>query len=386
MASESVPSPAPPPQGTLLESEHVLRGGHMVDFHGWRMPLYYQSTGILAEHRAVRTSVGLFDVSHMGIITLRGETAKELLSRRLPTNAAVQKTGQCKYSFFLDTSGVIVDDAVLTRLDRGSDPREFLLVVNASMAPRILEILMQHRPKGTDIQLWNGDFGIIAVQGPGSRDMVHTVLGAEVSSLSFYTGALFSAVNGTPVPYEGTLSDAATENNLISRTGYTGELGYELFLPARRIAEVWNRLVEVGGVPCGLGARDTLRMEKGYLLSGTDFQRDRTPLEGGLDRFLAFDHPFVGREALEKQKKAGDYPVWTGLKVTEKGVVPRTGTPVVYAGTRIGTVTSGGLSPTLGQGIALAYLNPEYREPGRQLGLEIRGKTVPAGVVRLPFV
>ncbi len=385
--SSSEPTPeSSAPRGTLLESEHVRAGGHMVDFHGWRLPLYYQSSGILAEHRAVRSSVGLFDVSHMGIITVRGETAKDLLSRRLPTNASLQRPGQCKYTFFLDSTGVIVDDAVLTRLDNGPEPREFLLVVNASMAPRIYEVLEQHRPKGADLQMWNGKFGIIAVQGPGSRDIVHAVLGCDVSGLKFYTSALFSGASGSPEPYNGLLSEAAAENYLISRTGYTGELGYELFLPADRIVDVWNRLVKAGGVPCGLGARDTLRMEKGYLLSGVDFHEDRTPLECSLDRFLSFDHPYVGRTVIEKQRKSGDYPVWTGLRVVEKGVVPRTGTPVVYAGARIGTVTSGGLSPTLGQGIALTYLKEEFRTPGRELGLEIRGRTVGAGVVRLPFV
>ncbi len=391
MMQESMGAPSaspvvPPPQGTLLEKEHESLGGHMVDFHGWRMPLYYQSTGILAEHRAVRSGAGIFDVSHMGIITINGETAADLLSRRLPLNAKTQRTNACKYTCFLDTDGDIIDDAVLTRLDSRETPGDYLLVVNASMALRIQELLQQHRPKGTQIERWNGRLGIVAVQGPKSREIVEKVLGAEVKPLKFYTSAFFDAKTGAQVPYEKGFSPMAFENRFISRTGYTGELGYELFLPAELITQKWKELIEAGAVPCGLGARDTLRMEKGYLLSGVDFTGHKSPLECGLDRFLSWEHEFVGRAALEKQKKAGGYAVFTGLKVTERGAVPRTGTPILAKGSPITLATSGGLSPTLGHGIALGFLPPEWRTPGQKLEMEIRGKTVPAEVVGLPFV
>lgn len=374
------------PSHTLFHAQHTDLGAHMVSFAGWEMPLYYPKTGIMAEHRAVRTGVGLFDVSHMSILTVTGRTAADFLSIRTSANATSLKPGACRYTFVLDVDGHMIDDAVVSRLDEEEHPQDFLLVSNAGMAPRIVEILLQHRMAGTEILRWNGQVGILAVQGPRSRDVIREALGWDLTPLKYYTSGFFPWGGGMRVPFRGTFGELWKKNVLVSRTGYTGELGYELFLPADFSAEAWTRLTTAGCTPAGLGARDSLRMEKGFLLSGTDFHNDRTPLEAGLDRFLSFDHPFVGKAALEKQRSTGGFEVFSGLLVEEPGAIPRHGTPLFQGDKKVGTVTSGGLSPTLNQGIALAYLPPDRRTVGSSLELEIRGRRVACEVVTPPFV
>lgn len=387
-----IPTKAPAPVALLqspLAAFHTAHAGHMVPFSGWELPLYY--TSILAEHEAVRTSVGLFDVSHMGIVTVDGATAPALLSRRTTANMARLLPGQCRYTFLLEATGWIVDDLLVTRLDSGGPegPR-FLAVPNAARASRIVELLRQHRRPDTTIAQHNGAVAILAVQGPKAAATLERVFGWSLAGLKVYRGAWFPAERGGDVPVEGTL-DLLFPKGLhhaifVSRTGYTGETGFELFVAASRASAVAEALVAAGVVPCGLGARNTLRLEKGYLLSGQDFDRDRTPLEAGQDRFVEFDHPFVGEEALQKQKAEGQYVRLVGLSVTESGAIPRHGTPIRSGADLVGTVASGGLSPTLQHGIALAFLPPALAAVGQPLTLELRGRAVPAEVVRLPFL
>jgi glycine cleavage system T protein (aminomethyltransferase) len=361
----------------------------MVPFSGWELPLYY--TSILAEHEAVRTSVGIFDVSHMGIVTVDGATAPALLSRRTTANVARLVPGQCRYTFLLEATGWIVDDLLLTRLDEGGPegPR-FLAVPNAARANRIVELLRQHRRPDTTIAQHNGSVAILAVQGPKAQATLERVFGWSLGSLGVYRARWFPAERGGELPVEGKLGPvfptALDHGILVSRTGYTGESGYELFVGAPRAVAVAEALVAAGAVPSGLGARNTLRLEKGYLLSGQDFDRDRTPLEAGQDRFVEFDHPFVGEEALQKQKAEGNYVRLVGLSVTEPGAIPRHGTSIRLGADVVGVVASGGLSPTLQHGIALAFLPKALAEPGQKLELELRGRGVPAEVVRLPFL
>lgn len=388
---DAVASTVPPDEGaapakTLFNAQHHALGGHMVSFAGWEMPLYYSSTGIMKEHKAVREGVGIFDVSHMGIVTIAGAGAADLMARRTPLDAHTMRTGSCKYTFFLNSDGLIIDDAILNRLDSGEKPENFLLVPNASMVPRIMELLLQHRVSGTNLKKWNGKMGILAVQGPKSQQLIESKFGWDLKGLKFYTSGFFPWGGGPAQPFKGDFESMTAKNILVSRTGYTGELGYEVFLPAPMASEAWQKLFDGGGIPCGLGARDTLRMEKGYLLSGTDFHSDRTPLEASLDKFLTFDHPYVGREALEAQKKAGNYPVWTGLTIDEPGAIPRHGAHVLHEGTKIGEVTSGGQSPTLGHAIALTYLPAKYRAEGTVLDIDVRGRIVKGKVAPLPFV
>jgi aminomethyltransferase len=387
----TVPSPAPATtelRRTALHAFHLRHGGHMVPFSGWEMPLYYAS--ILAEHHAVRSGVGLFDVAHMGLITVEGAHAAALLSRRTTANIEKEVPGRVHYTFFLESSGRIVDDLLVTRLDSGEELRPaFLVVPNAARADEIEQILRQHRAPDTTITRFNPRLALLAVQGPGSRSLLERTFGWDLAPLGFYHARRYPKHPGHEPPDGriGTTVPADLDADLlVSRTGYTGELGYELLVRAAEADGLAERLVAAGAVPCGLGARDTLRLEKGYLLSGQEFHRDRTPLEAGQDRFVEFDHPFVGREALEKERADGPAVRLAGIAVDAPGAIPRHGTPVRAHGKVVTELTSGGLSPGLGHGIGLAYLPPALAAPGTALALELRGHEVPARVVPLPFV
>ena len=382
-----------PPEAQLRESPlaefHRAHAGHMVPFAGWELPLYY--TGILAEHEAVRSHAGLYDVSHMGIVTVDGGTAPALLSRRTTADLTKLAPGQCKYTFFLESEGKIVDDLIVTRLDEGGPegPR-FLAVPNAARATRVVEILRHHRKPDVRIAIHNGQVAILAVQGPASRATLEKRFGWSLGALGPYRARWFPAEPGAPGAADGTLGPSVPQDLahriLVSRTGYTGETGFELFVAASRAVHVAESLVEAGVTPVGLGARDTLRLEKGYLLSGQDFDRDRSPYEAAQDRFVDLNHEFVGREALVKQKAKAEYPRLAGIVVDEPGAIPRHGTPVRSGDGVVATVTSGGLSPTLKHGIALAYLPPALAVPGTPLTLDLRGRPVSAKVVALPFL
>ncbi|MCI4363996.1 MAG: glycine cleavage system aminomethyltransferase GcvT [Thermoplasmata archaeon] len=371
------PSPAPALLRTPLYPFHLGRKAHFVPFAGWEMPLYFG--GILEEHRAVRESAGWFDVSHMGILSLEGEHAPELLARRTTIDATRLPELQCKYGFWLAADGKILDDLLLTRLPSPpASPPKFLLVPNAARTVRILEILKQHRKPDTHIARLNGGTAFVAVQGPRSRDLLEETFGLTLGGMRFYTARPL----GRPlVPgAEGPLGWG-----LVSRTGYTGELGYELLLPAEAAVAFAERLTGAGILPCGLGARDTLRLEKGYLLSGLDFDADRTPVEAGQERFLDMVHPFVGREALRLELSSGPAHRLIGFQTETEGAIPRHGTPILSADALVTHATSGGLSPSLGHGIGLAYLPSALTSPGTPLELELRGRRVPAVVSALPF-
>ncbi|EQD46520.1 glycine cleavage system T protein [mine drainage metagenome] len=391
MSGPTVAAPPPRPTEPLhfspLAEFHRRHGGHMVPFAGWQMPLYFSS--ILAEHRAVREGVGLFDVSHMGILTVDGASAADLLSRRTTADIGALAPGQVRYTFFLEGTGAIVDDLLVSRLDAGATPeRRFLVVPNAGPVVAVEEILRQHRAPDTQIARWNGSVAILAVQGPGARTLLERTFGWDLGRLGFYRLAGFPDARGaSPSPGRGDLRVPAdlTDATIVSRTGYTGERGYELFLRAEVAVERAEALVAAGAVPCGLGARDTLRLEQGYLLSGQEFHRDRTPLEAGQERFVDFDHPFVGRPALLAQRAAGPTVRLAGLVTDAPGAVPRHGTTVESGGEVVATVTSGGRSPTLGVGLALAFLPAALAAPGTEVTLRIRDRTVPARVTALPF-
>lgn len=394
------PSPAPsaPPAAapaalrrSPLHPFHVAHHAHLVPFNGWEMPLYFAS--ILEEHRAVRASAGFFDVSHMGIVTVSGAHAADLLSRRTTANVAKVQPGQCRYTFLTEFNGTILDDLLLTRLDAG-DPLQlaYLVVPNAGRAAKVVEILREHRRPDTTLEVHNDAVAILAVQGPDSRAVLERLFGWRLEGLGFYHGRFFPAGASGREPAEGRIGprfpDALDESVFVSRTGYTGELGFELFVPAASAVAVAERLVAAGVVPCGLGARDTLRLEKGYLLSGQEFNRDRTPLEAAQERFVELDHPFIGSDVLEAQARDGVKVRLAGLLVDadQPGAIPRHGTPILADGRAVATATSGGLSPTLNRGIALAFLPRPLDTVGTRLALELRGRSVPAEVVALPFV
>ncbi len=387
MSATAHPAAAPALLRTPLFEFHRRHGAHLVPFAGWEMPLYYSS--ILAEHRAVREGVGLFDVSHMGLLTVEGVRAAELLARRTTANVPAIKPGQARYTFLLEAGGKIVDDLLITRLDPGDElARSFLVIPNAARADEIEEILRQHRYPDTTIHRFNDRAALLAVQGPRSRSLLESTFGWSLAALGFYRAAWFPLDGGAgatghlgPRPPDGLGTEV-----LVSRTGYTGELGYELLVRSDRADALAERIVAAGALPTGLGARDTLRLEKGFLLSGQEFHRDRSPLEAGQDRFVDFDHLFVGRPALEKEKAEGPAERLVGIEVETEGAIPRHGTVVRGPGGVTTAATSGGLSPGLGHGIALAFLPRALATPGTELSLEIRGRPVPGRVVALPFV
>ena len=389
-SSPTPPEPAPsaePLATTPLRPFHLAHRAHLVPFAGWEMPLYYE--GIIPEHLEVRRHLGLFDVSHMGILTVRGGHAAELLARRTTANVVNLAPGQVRYTFLLDATGAIVDDLLVSRLDTGAEPdRSFLVVPNAARAPAIFDLLREHRRPDTEVLRHNGHVAILAVQGPAARSTLEALFGWSLGELGVYHIARFPldgdgpATGALDVAVPATLASGV----LVSRTGYTGEAGYELFVSAERAVAMADRIVAAGARPCGLGSRDTLRLEKGYLLSGQDFHQDRSPLEAGQDRFVEFDHAFVGRDVLERQRREGVVARLAGIRLDAPGAIPRHGTPVLAEGKPIATATSGGLAPSLGCGIALAYLPPALGTPGTEVQLDLRGRLVAGRVVKLPFL
>jgi aminomethyltransferase len=374
---------------TPLYGFHVAHKAHLVPFAGYEMPLYYE--GIIPEHNAVRTSVGIFDVSHMGILTVRGASAGQLLSRRTTADTSKLIPGQVRYTFLLDSDGHILDDLLVTRVDVGGNaPPSFVVVPNAATATMVFDLLRQHRSPDTEIERHNGAVAILAVQGPKALGLLDRTFGWKLSPLPFYHARLFGATPSSGIPAEGKLPVDLPKDLVrgvyVSRTGYTGEAGAELFVRADQAVAMADRIVAAGAHPIGLGARDTLRMEKGYLLSGQDFHRDRTPLEAAQSRFVDIDHPFVGHDVLAKQKAEGVKERFSGITVSDPSAIPRHGTPVLHDGRPVAIATSGGMSPTLHYGIALAYLPMALTAPGTALELELRGRRVPAKVTKLPFL
>jgi aminomethyltransferase len=382
---------AVPLRRTPLYAFHLRHHALMVPFAGWEMPLHYGS--IVDEHRAVRSSAGLFDVSHMGILSVRGASAPALLSRRTTADASKISPGQCRYTFLLDANGAIMDDLIITRVDRGLGevPPAFVVVPNAARADKIRDLLHEHRRPDTEVGRYNDDVAMLAVQGPDSRAMLERLFGWSLGSLTPFHARYFpwnppGATESAGHLLDDPFPDPIGAHALVSRTGYTGELGFELFVRGAAADTIAEQLVTGGIRPTGLGARDTLRLEKGYLLSGQDFHEDRTPLEAGQDRFVEFDHEFVGREALLKQKETGVPVRWVGLTLTDPTAIPRHGHVVLVGSERVGVVTSGGFSPTLQRGIALAYVAAPLAAPGSSMTIDIRGRPVEATVVPLPFV
>ena len=342
----------------------------MVPFAGWEMPVQY--SGIVDEHKAVRERVGVFDISHMGQFLLEGRGAGAFLDRALTNNVSKLAPGEGHYTLMLNASGGVIDDLIVYRMSE----REFFLVVNASKIEED-EAHLRSLGFGEDLQFANisAVTGGLAVQGPQSRGVFAKVFG---SNATFPTrNTIFVSMTTDGVLY-------------LCGTGYTGEEGFEFFAPAATIGDWFDKLTtasrEVGGMPCGLGARDTLRLEMGYPLNGNDLGPDKTPLEAGLGFFVDLDkEAFVGREALALQREAGVTFKLTGFRMTATSPPPRAHYTVWRDGTQVGEVCSGGLSPCLGQGIGMAYLPAALSKPGTSIEIEIRSKRYPAETVKKPF-
>ncbi len=380
--------PAPPLLRTALYPFHLAHGAHMVPFAGWEMPLHYG--GIIAEHEAVRSAVGLFDVSHMGVLTVLGAGAGALLARRTTADVPKLVPGQVRYTFLTDLEGRIIDDLLITRIDGGGDATPaYVVVPNAATAARVFDLLRQHRHPDTTIARHNPNVAILAVQGPKAPELLRAVGGWSIEEVPVYHARLPPAPGAAerpdrPGPFD--LERELGDRVILSRTGYTGEAGAELFVAADRAPKLAEAILAAGARPVGLGARNTLRLEKGYLLSGQDFHGDRTPLEAAQDRFVDLQHEFVGRPRLVEQAANGVTHRLTGLLADAPDAIPRDGAPVRVGGEVVATVTSGAMSPTMRRGIALAYLPVALGTPGTEVAIELRGRSAPARVVKLPFV
>lgn len=367
-------------RSTALEAVHGSLGATFTDFAGWRMPVRYDSD--LAEHRAVRESAGLFDLSHMGEIHLRGPQAGEALDHAMAGKLSAVAVGRAKYTLLLSEQGGVIDDVIIYRLAED----HFLVVANASNAVVDAEEI-RARVAGFDVEVDDASdrTSLIAVQGPASEQILLDLLTAEDSGVEGVT-----AEDITSMKYyrfaEGTYRGG---DLLVARTGYTGEDGFELYVGDDSAEELWKALTAVGGdrvVPCGLACRDTLRLEAGMPLYGNELSRDLLPAQAGMGRIVALSSKgdFVGREATEAAQTEG-LPVLVGL-AAEGRRAARAGSAVRDGeGNEIGAVTSGVLSPTLGHPIALAYIDPSHREVGTELVVDVRGKDLPVRVVETPF-
>lgn len=345
---------------TPLYDAHLAAGGRMVDFSGWEMPVQY--SGILHEHRAVRDNVGVFDISHMGEFFVSGPRAAEWLDSLLTNNAGLLAVGQAHYSLLLNTRGGVIDDLIVYRLDRD----EFLLVVNAAKIEEDAAWMKSHLIEGVTFENRSADFAALAVQGPRSSDV-------------------FEKLFGIPMPAERNRVSEVGEGFVVT-TGYTGEKGFEWIVPAGGAGEAWSKVLAAGALPCGLGARDTLRLEMCYPLNGSDLSPDHSPLESGLGFFVDFSKPdFVGKAALVAQKAAGVPRRLCALKVVEKSPPIRPHYGIFAGDIRLGETTSGALSPSLGCGIAMAYLPNELARPGQEVTIEVRGKQFRACVHKKPL-
>ncbi len=371
---------------TPLLGWHASRGARIVEFAGWDMPLLY--TGIVEEHLAVRRAAGLFDVSHMGKLLLKGPGTSALVNH-LSTNDIPATPGRARYTHLLDEQGRILDDVIFTVLG----PDRYLCVCNAGPRPRIVAWIQRHLRGSTMRDLTPG-YLCLAFQGPRAAEALQGLTPHDLTSIKPFRAASIplDLPGGAPPETEGRGSPdpfAPPGAVLVTRTGYTGEDGFELFPRAPLAVPVWEALLtagrDFGAVPIGLGARDTLRLEKGYLLSGQDFTGKETSLETNSEWLVKWDHDFVGREALRAQKSRGGYRILTGLRLLEKGV-PRHGCRVLSGGREVGLVTSGTLSPSLRVGIALATLDPAVQAPGTRVAVDIRGELKAAEVVKPPFL
>jgi len=353
---------------TSLFETHQALGGHMVEFAGWQLPV--QFTSIVEEHRAVRQAAGVFDVSHMGQVRVRGAGAEALVRKVFTNDIGPAPVGRALYTHLLDEEGRIIDDVLFDR----EAPDSFFIVPNAATTPRVVRWLERWNEPGATIENLSDDFFCIALQGPRSAEVLQPLCKADVGAMRRMT-VVESEVAGVACR--------------VQATGYTGERGFELIGEAGHAPLVFLALLEAGkaaGVkPCGLGARDTLRLEKAFLLSGQDFHGDRTTLETGYEWVVKWDHDFVGRAALAAQKQAGGHDRWVGVTATGRGI-PRHGYPVFAGEERVGELTSGTMSPTLKVGIGMAYLPPDLAAPGTELAFEMRGSRVACRVTPTPFV
>jgi aminomethyltransferase len=363
--------PAPALKRTPLYDQHLELGGRMVEFGGWEMPVQYRS--IIEEHQAVRTRAGLFDVSHMGEFRIEGPGALDFLQYLVPNNVAKLEINQTLYTQLCLPNGGTIDDCTLYRLDE----QRYLLVVNAATCDKDWAWVNQHAKDFDLTRLENAtdEIALFAFQGPQAEAILQPLADIDLTTIAYYHCRPGTIV-GIPA--------------LISRTGYTGEDGFELYHDASDAPRLWKAILEAGReravLPIGLGARDTLRLEAGFCLYGHELTEEITPLEAALGWSVKLDKgvDFIGREALARQKQEGLKRKRIGIEMVDRSV-PRAGYALLANGQQVGELTSGTLGPSLNKTIGMGYVPPDVAKPGTTLEVEIRGKRVGATVVPLPF-
>ena len=347
---------------TPLYEKHIQAGGRMVDFAGWLLPIQYES--MLGEHRHCRTETSLFDTCHMGQFRITGPTAAAELSRALTQNAEILPVGRGKYGFLLNDAGGVIDDTILLRLSK----ENFLLVVNAGTAAKDEAVLRERLDEASfTIQT---DWGKLDVQGPTSRDILAPLVQADLTTLTYF-GCCQTVVNDTPC--------------ILSRTGYTGELGYEIFLPAEALPNLWDRLLEQPNVkPAGLGARDSLRLEMGYPLYGHELSAEITPIEAGFARYIDPFGPYVGAGAIRKVIQACLARTLVALRSEQRRPF-RDGDLILAEDKQVGRITSGAFSPSLEVAIGMGFVPAQYAQAGIELIIRTARAEIPVTVAEAPF-
>jgi aminomethyltransferase len=366
----NIPSLATELKKTPLNARHHASKARMVAFAGWEMPVEY--AGITGEHLAVRTRAGIFDVSHMGEIEVAGKNAEAAVQRIACSDPAQLKVGQAQYSGLLTPDGTFLDDMIIYRMA----PIHFLIVVNASNTAKDFAWISEQIKSIGDVAAIDSSsrYALIALAGPASREVLQPLTGVELADI-----APFSFANG----------EVANARATIARTGYTGEDGFELFMPPNMADRVWQALLESGRsvdlVPAGLGARDTLRLEASMRLYGNDIDETTTVLEAGLGWMIGWSNEtFIGRDRLLEQKASGVTRRLVGFEMVDRGIA-RHGYRVMQGDTPIGVVTSGTQTPYLGKAIGMAYVPVALSQPGSEIHIDIRGRAATARVVPMPF-
>lgn len=352
---------------TPLNSVHRSAGAKMAAFGGWDMPIQY--AGIIKEHTATRTAAGLFDICHMGEFIVQGPRAEELLQKVTTNNVAKLVVGQCQYSLLCNDQGGVLDDLIVYRIDS----EKYMLVVNAATQADDFAWIQKYATEGVTMENVSAQTAKLDIQGPASKDILKKVLAhsSAVDALKYFY-FIETSLGGKEV--------------LVSRTGYTGELGYEIYSTTREVESIWHELLHAGQnaglVPCGLGARDTLRLEMGYSLYGHELDTGHTPLEAGLGWITKFDKgPFIGREALIAQKNKGLIKKIVAFKL-EKKAVARHGATIFAQGKACGVVTSGSFGPSMGATIGLGFVDAHVAD---KIEIEIRNRMYAATCIKLPF-
>jgi aminomethyltransferase len=356
---------------TPLYETHLKYGGKIIDFAGWALPVQFSS--ILEEHHAVRNAAGLFDVSDMGELMVEGPDSLKLLQLALTNDIDKGYPGRVIYSPMCNERGGVVDDLLVYCLG----PERYLLVINAGNIDKDFNWVARLARSFNAVTVRNisADVAELALQGPNSQPILERLTDTDLSAIGYYHCAEHVLVGGIDC--------------LVSRTGYTGEDGFELYCQPEAAAELWDAVIEAGQdhdlVPAGLGCRDTLRFEAAMPLYGQELDDERGPVEAGLARFVAFDKgDFIGREALLSQRREGPAFRLVGFEMVGRGI-PRTGYPLYQGGQQVGYVTTGSFSPTLGKNLGLGFVRPQYRRVGTELEVGIRGRNVAARVVKTPF-